>query len=137
MMPLYYRNIIVDNSRVGVDNARVGPEELIDIKKGFFKVPKKAAGKHYSSAVDIRPIPICSGVYQFTATINAETYKRQSSETQRLRPAVWAIVKKGEEDKVVYNLFSYHLLGNIYFAHKYCHEHFIYLQCKKTYTSCM
>ena len=45
MMPLYYRNIIVDNSRVGVDNARVGPEELIDIKKGFFKVPKKAAGK--------------------------------------------------------------------------------------------
>ena len=45
MMPLYHRNIIVDNSRVGVDNARVGPEELIDIKKGFFKVPKKAAGK--------------------------------------------------------------------------------------------
>ena len=46
MMPFYFRNIIVDNSRVGVDNARVGPEELIDIKKGFFKVPKKAAGKH-------------------------------------------------------------------------------------------
>ena len=39
-------------------------------------------------------------MYQFTATINAETYERVTTDTQRLRPAAWAIVKKGEEDKV-------------------------------------
>ena len=43
---------------------------------------------------------VLAGVYEFTATINAETYERVWSDTQRLRPAAWAIVKKGEEDKV-------------------------------------
>ena len=41
-----------------------------------------------------------AGVYEFMATINAETYERVWSDTQRLRPAAWAIVKKGEEEKV-------------------------------------
>ena len=36
------RNVIVDNSRV--DKKRVAPKELIDIKKGFFKVPPNAGG---------------------------------------------------------------------------------------------
>ena len=40
------------------------------------------------------------GVYEFTATINAETYDHRSG-GQGLRPASWAIVKDGEEDKVV------------------------------------
>ena len=38
----YLRNVIVDNSRV--DKKRVPPKDLIDIKKGFFKVPPKAGG---------------------------------------------------------------------------------------------
>ena len=38
----YLRNVIVDNSRV--DKKRVAPNKLIDIKKGLFKVPPKAAG---------------------------------------------------------------------------------------------
>ena len=41
-----------------------------------------------------------SGVYEFTATINAETYDHRST-AHGLRPAAWAIVKEGEEDKVV------------------------------------
>ena len=87
------RNIIVDNSRVG--GVRVGPEKLIPLKKGLFKAPKKAAGKHTINHSDLS-----LGVYEFTATINAETYERLSSTSQRLRPAAWAIVKKGEEKKV-------------------------------------
>ena len=73
----------------------MGPEKLIAIKKGLFKAPKKAAGKDISSQGDPS-----LGVYEFTATINAETYEKKSSTTQSLRPAVWAIVKEGEEKKV-------------------------------------
>ena len=38
-----YRNIMVDNSRIA--GKRTAPKDLIDIRKGFFKVPEKAAGK--------------------------------------------------------------------------------------------
>ena len=44
-----YRDIMVDNSRIAGD--RTAPEDLIDIKKGFFKVPEKAAGKPLSRDV--------------------------------------------------------------------------------------
>ena len=46
-----------------------------------------------------------SGVYEFTATINAETYDHRST-AHGLRPAAWAIVKDGEEDKVVLKFYK-------------------------------
>ena len=45
---------MVDNSRIGIFDGKRGkrtaPEDLID-KKGFFKVPEKAAGKTQSRNV--------------------------------------------------------------------------------------
>ena len=45
-----FRNIIVDNSRVDKGpqkrGEREGPEKLIDINNGIFKVPEKAGGKY-------------------------------------------------------------------------------------------
>ena len=43
------RNIMVDNSRIA--GKRTAPKKLIDIKKGFFKVPEEAAGKPQSRDV--------------------------------------------------------------------------------------
>ena len=40
---------MVDNSRIA--GKRTAPEKLIDIKKGFFKVPDEAAGKPKSRDV--------------------------------------------------------------------------------------
>ena len=44
-----YRDIMEDNSRIAGN--RKAPKDLIDIKKGFFKVPEKAAGKPLSRDV--------------------------------------------------------------------------------------
>ena len=66
------------------------------LRKGFSRFPRMP-GVRIKKFIS----PSCQGVYQFTATINAETYERVYSTTQRLRPAAWAIVKKDEEDKVL------------------------------------
>ena len=74
-----------------------GLKNLLILTMDFSKFPRKQG---VSILKAIHFTHLCRGVYQFTATINAETYERVSSTTQRLRPAAWAIVKKGEEDKV-------------------------------------
>ena len=54
----------------------------------------------WNSPCYVKSNTLFSGVYEFTATINAETYDHRQG-GQGLRPASWAIVKEGEEDKVV------------------------------------